>query len=213
MRSFVEKLAADAVFLEAASLQAGLAAIEDNLDVDLVLLDLSLPDADGVAGLKRLREAFPDVPVAVITGTLDSALMLQTLRMGAVGFVPKSALAQRLVAALRLMMSGGRYIPEELLGGYLGAPLIEECVTAAVLPAVDEEPRADADVLPSAVYLSPRQQEIASLLVAGLSNKEICRKLDISLGTVKHHLAGIFRAVGAATRAKAVHALARLIKD
>lgn len=160
-------------------------AIASAGEFDLVMLDLGMPGCSGVEAVARFRERFPALPVVVVSGASDPTVINAALDLGAMGFIPKSAPGEVLLQAVRLVISGAIYVPVEALN----AP-----------PA---PPRA-------ALKLSPRQHEVLSLLLKGLSNKLIARKLDISENTTKIHVSAVLDALGVATRTQAVIAASRL---
>jgi DNA-binding NarL/FixJ family response regulator len=182
--------------LEAATFAAALAEIGRHADIELVLLDLRLPDVAGFDALARLQREHPDLPVVVMSGEDEAGLVREALQRGALGYVPKSSRPEVILHALRLVLSGGTYVPREIMGGD------------------DARPR-DAPASPkpagfASLGLTPRQAEVLPLLLAGKSNKQICRDLGLAEGTVKSHIAAIFKALGVTTRVQAVLAVSRL---
>ena len=171
--------------LEAADAGAGLALARAHTDLDVVLLDLMLPDGKGgtsaVESFVRLR---PDLPVIVLSAIEDPALVRGALAAGALGYIPKSADTQTLLAALRFVMGGNLYVPP--------AMLVDGGVAA-----------------PKTHGLSERQVEVLRLLAAGLPNKAIGRQLGVSEKTVKAHVSAIFRGLNVANRVQAVAAARR----
>src|SRR5438477_2027863 len=165
------------------------AALSRHPDIDLALLDLALPGQDGFELLAELRSEWPDIPVLVLSATHDRATIESALDMGAMGFIPKTANAQLLLAALRLVLAGGVYVPSD------------SC-------SFDElRPRPVAK--PSELGLTVRQADVLKLLVQGKPNKLICRDLRLSEGTVKVHVSAILRALNVHTRTQVVIELAR----
>ncbi len=179
------------IVLEAGDSAEGLALASEHQDLDLVFLDLALPGMGGMAAIVEFGRKRPDVPVIVLTASDDPQKVRQAFELGALGYVPKSASAQTLLAALRLVLSGSAFVPDLLLrdgpssraaGGGSGG---------------------------SRARLTARQAEILDCLRQGLSNKEIGLRLGLSEKTVKAHVTGVLRALGAANRAEAVR-LARI---
>jgi DNA-binding NarL/FixJ family response regulator len=164
---------------------------------DLVMLDLGLPGYSGVEALERFRERFPSLPVVVVSGASDSASINAALDLGAMGFIPKTSPRDVLLNAIRLIASGGIYVPVEALKQRAVEP-------AAGAPA-GTAPRSELDL-----GLSPRQREVLSLLLKGLPNKLIARKLDISENTTKIHVSAVLHTLGVATRTQALIAASRL---
>jgi DNA-binding NarL/FixJ family response regulator len=179
--------------LEAATFAAALGEIARHPGIELVLLDLRLPDVLGFDALAELRRRHPDVPVVIMSGEDDAAQVREALERGALGYIPKSSTPRVIVNALRLVLSGGTYVPPEIMGvggaGARGVP---------------------APGAARAIGLTPRQRDVLALLVAGKSNKQICRELDLAEGTVKGHIAAIFRALEVTTRVQAVVAAGKL---
>jgi len=180
---------------DAASLRI---ALEHHRDLDLALVDLTMPGMEGVASIAAVRNDFPTIPLIVVSG-VDTGLHVQAiLRTGAAGYIPKSALPQVMLQAIRLVLAGGQYVPPELMR-LLDVDAAPERGTAT--PAAVLSSAADAGRLK---LLSPRQKEVFALLAQGLSNKLIARQLDISEGTVKSHVATIFDVLDVHNRVSAV---------
>jgi DNA-binding NarL/FixJ family response regulator len=180
--------------LEAADFESALGLAQQHPDLDLVLLDLNLPGITGFAALERLQERFPAVPVVVVSGEDDPALVRGALDHGALGFIPKSSSSAVILGAIRLVLAGGTYLPREIMAAPGPAPA----------------PRAPGRDGLHGLGLTPRQADVLRLLLAGKSNKLICRELDLAEGTVKNHLAAIFRALKVSTRMEAVVAAGKL---
>lgn len=165
--------------------------------VDLVLFDLTMPNAEGLDGLQRLRQAFPTTPVMVCSALDDPALVRESFRLGVSGYLPKSSGASVTRHALQLVRGGGVYVPSEALAE-----------AAPAVPAGDTaEPAADSHGIDA---LTPRQQAVLVLLEQGLSNKAIARELDIGEITVKAHVSAILRKLEVENRVQAVVAAQRL---
>jgi DNA-binding NarL/FixJ family response regulator len=153
---------------------------------DLIVSDLTMPGASPLDGIARLRAAASATPVLVVTGNEDDALLLDLFDLGIAGFVPKTARAEAIEAAIRVVLAGERYLPArllELVGRRAGSPAMPAAPTAR---------------------LTGRQAEILERMAAGESNKTIARALDLSPSTVKTHAAAAFAALGAANRTEAV---------
>ena len=165
-------------------------------DVDLVLLDLRMPDVSGFAALADIEDRHPDVPVVIMTGEEDPELVREAFEHGALGFIPKSSPPPVILAALRLVLSGGTYVPPHVMAGARTAPPVR-------IPAPDP-------ALAHTLGLTPRQTDVLTLLLAGKSNKVISRELALAEGTVKNHVAAVLKALNVDTRVQAVIAAARL---
>ena len=196
MRPLVEKLADGAAVsvFEAASFEQAVALADTHPDLDLALLDLRLPDVVGFAALCDLQERHPGLPIVVVSGEDDPALMREAIEHGALGFIPKSSNPDVILGALRLVLAGGTYLPRQIMAA----------------PAKPRAPAAPAPAVPQGLDLTPRQLDVLRLVIAGKPNKVICRELDLAEGTVKSHIAAAFRALGVSSRVQAVLAASRL---
>jgi len=166
------------------------AALSREPDTDLILLDLALPDSDGFELLGDLRREWPGMPVLVLSATHDRSTVEHALDLGAMGFIPKTANTRVLLEALRLVLSGGVYLPSE--SGRANGGIRPRAVTR-----------------PDQLGLTLRQADVLKLLVQGKPNKLICRDLRLSEGTVKVHVSAILRALNVRTRTQVVIELAR----
>ena len=198
MRGVIAELQPDAVVIEAATCVGGMSLMQQHADVDLVMLDLGLPDRNGFEALEELRVRYPATSVVMLSGSNDRDSVAAALAKGALGFIPKSASRDVLVNALRLILAGGIYIPPEIL-------IDSQPVSAPASPA---ERRSPADL-----GLTPRQVEVLALMMQGKSNKLICRTLDLAEPTVKNHVSAILKALGAVNRTEAALAAAKLNWD
>jgi DNA-binding NarL/FixJ family response regulator len=173
----------------------------DHQDADLMLLDLGLPGATGTSLLEKLTTLHPDLKILVLSGVQDQRSVMRVLQLGAAGFVPKSMATENLVSAIRFVLSGGVYIPADLL---------EDATRGAQMLGLPERGR---DMLgrPSGgrVQLTERQEQVLQLLARGAPIKIVCRELNLSEGTVKTHVTAIYRAFGASNRTEALLAARR----
>jgi len=179
-----------ATVLEAGDCEAAYQLIEQHSDLDLVLLDLRLPGTGGMAMLEKLRADHPTLPIVVVSALEDPGTVRSALARGAMGFIPKSSSNEVMLNALRLVLSGGRYLPPEILSGDGSA--------AAPPSSIDQ------------VHLTDRQREVLALMVQGKSNKHICRELGLAEATVKIHVTAILRALRVTSRAQAIVAVNQL---
>jgi DNA-binding NarL/FixJ family response regulator len=164
---------------------------------DLCLLDLALPDCRGLEALSRMRGSLPALPVVVVSGSDDAASVLEALDLGAMGYIPKTSPRDVLLNAVRLVASGGIYVPVQALRARMAASSPPPNSTPSGAKAAD-------------LGLSTRQWEVLGLLLKGLSNKLIARKLDISENTTKIHVSAVLRTLGVSTRTQALIAANRL---
>ncbi|MDH5354170.1 MAG: response regulator transcription factor [Gammaproteobacteria bacterium] len=175
---------------DAGNYEEGKSCIDENPDLDLILLDLGLPEMTDIEIFKAIRADLPATPIVVLSGNDDRAKVQEMLNLGARGYIPKSTNAELLINSLRLILAGGFYIPREALPSQDTAT--EELVT-------DQSYLADAP-------LTPRQQDVLQRLVHGDSNKAISAKLNMSVSTVRVHIAAILKELDVSNRTQAVHA-------
>lgn len=154
--------------------------------LDIVLLDMRMPQMDGISVLKKLKEAHPDLPVAMLTTSSDESDLVGALRNGAQGYLLKDMEPDDLVVALRDIIAGKTVVAPDL------APVL-----ASAVQGDNHEKEEQED--PFAV-LTPREFEILTLLAEGQSNKVIARNLGISDGTVKLHVKAILRKLNISSR-------------
>lgn len=189
---------ADTQLLEADSLAAAMAHIEAHDTLDLLLLDLSLPDADGLEGLKTLRSAFPWLPVAIVSAHQERQLVLDAITQGAVGYIPKSTPGEQLLSALEQILQGQLYLPADIMRRPPAqrAPAAASVSSSTALQDVERPGR-----LPR---LTDKQLDVLSCMSQGMSNKQIARELTIAETTVKTHVSAILRKLGASSRVHAI---------
>ena len=159
----------------------------------LLLLDLDLPGLQGPDGIGRLLDANPASLVMVLADTDDRGTILRCLGAGAQGYVLKSASPLQFLRALETVLAGGVFAPASLSG---------KPVTAPPRPAPQVQIARELD--PLLAQLTDRQRDVFRLLAEGCATKTIARRLDLAVGTVKVHLAAIYRALGAHSRLEAL---------
>jgi DNA-binding NarL/FixJ family response regulator len=196
MRQGLRQLLADEnpeyQFAEADGLDAVLEALAGS-GADLLLIDLGMPGMAGAESLRALREAHPRTRVAVITGSDDRATILECLGAGVHGYILKSSPVEEIQRAIATILAGGVYVAPSLAQvGSMPPPPPEVARSATSEPAT-ELPR-----------FTSRQVDVLKLLAEGRSTKDIARTLDLGPGTVKIHLAAIFRTLNAHNRTEAV---------
>jgi DNA-binding NarL/FixJ family response regulator len=201
LASVLKELKPDAVVLEASDCRQAMQLVEANPDLNLILLDLTLPDRDGYSVLAELRERHPDVAVVVLSALQDRANVVKVLDLGAQGYIPKSAHRDVMRSALQLVFAGGTYIPPEILSHQE-----QSSPQSGVKRPGSERPRAT----PAELGLTERQLEVLALMMQGKSNKAICRILDLAEPTVKNHVTAILRALKVTNRTEAVIAVNEL---
>ena len=244
LQQVIQRVGSGTTVLGVDSAAAARAALLKDSDFDLVLLDLSLGDADGFDVLVEFRAAYPAVPVVVVSASDRASDVIRAIDSGAMGFVPKRSSHGELHEALRMVMTGAMYVPPSMLGldfsravrmgnnaganmgdtvpGIMrggdegvfispdGSADADSTAGAAPLgPAARPEPHQKVPTLAD-VGLTPRQTEVLSLLLQGLPNKLIARQLNLSVETVKDHVAAVLRALGVSSRTQAVLAVSQM---
>jgi len=184
LRSVLSEVKGDATVLEASSCSQAMQVIAEHPDLDLILLDLNLPDRDGFSALTELGECYPAISVMVMSAQQDRASVVRALDLGAVGFIPKSGQQEVMVSAPQLVLAGSIYIPPEILArGQPSAQQSNEKQPAANRPSVS----------PADLGLTERQVDVLSLMMQGKSNKAICRVLNLTEPTVKNYVTAILK--------------------
>jgi DNA-binding NarL/FixJ family response regulator len=172
-------------------------AVAEHADsLDLALVDIAMPGTQGFQHVARLRAEAPALPVIVLSGSEDAELMRSLIELGVLGFIPKAYSPDVMLSAIRLVLAGGIYIPPLLLAN---AQAQGWQPSEAQAP-----PNATRSVDGLRSLLTERQIDVMRLLSQGKPNKLIARDLGISEGTVKIHLAAIFRALNVRNRVEAV---------
>lgn len=184
----------DIELVEADSCEQAL-ALRSGHEFDLVLLDLHLPGLKEMRALAAVREAFESSIVVVLSSEDGPQMIRQAIEHGASGFIPKSSTPSVFIAALRLIVAGGTYLPAHALGA-AGPKDTGQAEKEQLRPAIEG--------------LSDRQVEVLLRAVQGKPNKVIARELNLAEGTIKAHLSAAFRALGVQNRTEAVFAAARL---
>ncbi|WP_418124147.1 response regulator [Variovorax sp. 160MFSha2.1] len=193
-------------FVLAMSVDELLAGATD--DLDLALIDLNMPGADGQAHIDEIRQRHPAVPVIVLSGYEDPAIMRSALERGVLGFIPKAYSPDVMLSAVRLVLAGGVYVPPMMLTAVppgIVAGMAQQAGTEAIVRGTGGGGGGGTQTLEHLrSVLTERQVEVLQLLSQGKPNKLIGRSLGISEGTVKIHLAAIFRALNVRNRTEAV---------
>ena len=191
LRQAVEGAAPRAEIVECGDLGELSRELDANSDVDLVMLDLSMPGVRGFSGLMYLRAQHPGVPVVVVSANEDRGVMRRCIDFGASGFIPKTTAIDAMRTAIRAILDGGMWTPPDLV---LGGP-------------VDKD---TADIVRRLSSLTPQQVRVLMMLSEGLLNKQIAYELTVSEATVKAHVSAILQKLGVESRTQAVIAAAKI---
>lgn len=188
LRLILERLeGGQTAVLEADCGNVALGLVADDPDIDVVMLDISLPDRDGVEVLRVLSEQHPTLPVIMLTASENRKMMRRCFEAGASGYIPKASSADIMLNAVRLVAAGGNYVPPSL-----------------VLPVPGESPARAASVGKSALErLTERQAQVLEQLKHGDTNKQIAERLGLSEATVKVHISAILKTLGLRSRLEA----------
>ena len=207
LQNVIQGMGSDVNVVGVAGARAAREALGADGSFDLVLLDLRLGDADGFDVLVELRNGWPAIPVVVVSASDRSADVIRAIDLGAMGFVPKRASNETLTEALKVVMSGGIYVPPMTMGGVdAGASVAgRDSGGSHTWP-----PGMDTPTALASFKLTPRQTDVIGLLLRGQSNKLIARELDLSVETVKDHVAAVLRALGVNSRTQAVLAVSQM---
>jgi DNA-binding NarL/FixJ family response regulator len=208
LKAMIEGMQVGVQVTAVSSASSARAALQAEPDHDLVLLDLQLDETDGFQLLTELRRKYPVLSVVVISASDRSADVIRAIDLGAMGFLPKRMPTEALADALRLVMGGGIFVPTMSLD----RPTISETGLPPSAPAAGAGLGEPPSALPSLdeLGLTPRQAEVLNLLLQGKPNKEIARRLGLSVETVKDHVQAVLRALGVNSRTQAVLAVGQM---
>jgi len=188
LRYVLQQLAEGVEILEAADFHEAVQLASKHPELDLALLDLHMPGSTGPKSVGYFHQRYPHIPVVVISSEEDCGNIEKVLNGGAMGFVCKSANSETVLGALRRVLSGGVYVPPQILRH-----------------ALPESEHLDKRVSHTKDYgLTPRQIEVLGHLCAGMSNKEIASTIGLAEGTVKIHVAAVYQTLNVNSRVEAV---------
>ncbi len=173
---------------EAGSLDQVMALLSAQPDTDLILLDLAMPDVQGLSGLLQLRTQHPAIPVIIVSATDDAAVIRKCLDFGAAGFVPKSRPVEEIRDAIRAVSGGGVWTPTSF-------------------DMTQPSNSGNRELAARLSSLTPQQIKVLGMLGDGLLNKQIAYKLNVSEATVKAHVSAILQKLGVDSRTQAVIAI------
>ncbi len=197
MRYVLQQLADEVEILDTGNFTEAIQLVMANPDIDLALLDLNMPDSNGVPSLQLFHQRFPDIPLVVVSGSDHRDDIEGVMELGAMGFISKMSSSKTMLAALRMVLDGGVYVPPQLL-------------QQAVAKLDAGQSAGDKRSQRASKYgLTPRQLEVLQLIGAGKSNKDISRELNLAEGTVKIHVAAIYQTLHVNSRVDAVETARR----
>jgi DNA-binding NarL/FixJ family response regulator len=187
MKFLLQELSDSVEILEAEDCESAIISARET-QFKLVLMDLKMPGSSGVEALVEFRHACPESPVVVLSGEGTPSIVRDAIQNGAMGFLAKSSNHEIMIHALKLVLSGGIYLPASVL--------------ALSDPIVEAQPKIES--------LTERQLEVLRNLIEGKTNKVIARNMDVSEHTIKAHLSTVFSVLGAKSRTEAVYKAAKL---
>jgi len=186
LKLVLDSLNTDIKIFEAGSHDSAKDILDTHPDLDLILLDLCLPGTIHLDALSAIRQQTPDSLIVVLSGVEDPHMVQQVLQHGACGYIPKSSPVKIIQHALQLVISGGTYIPPQILQN---SDIELDCSFK------DSNPNH---------RLTPRQNEVLRELAKGKSNKAIASALNLTESTVRAHVAAILKSFNASNRTQAV---------
>ncbi len=190
LRSSVTALVGNVDIMEAGSFEE-LAPTFTNGTVDLVLLDLTMPGVQGFSGLLYLRALHPATPVIVVSGNEDRTIIRRCIELGASGYIPKSLDGAAMGVAIRTVLDGGNWTPDD--------------VDLSAAPDAET-----SDMVRRLASLTPQQVRVLMMLSTGLLNKQIAYELSVSEATVKAHVSAILQKLDVDSRTQAVIAASKI---
>lgn len=197
MRYVLQQLPEEIEIMEAGDFADGLKLATQHPELDLALLDLNMPGSEGAISIRYFHQRYPHIPV-VVSGEEGRSHMEKVMNYGAMGFISKSSTAAVMLGALNLVLSGGVYVPPQMLRQYGELP-------------EEESPVADRRSLNTNEYgLTQRQMQVLAYLAKGLSNKQIAEAINLAEGTVKIHVAAVYQAMRVNNRMEAVRMAEKL---
>ena len=176
--------------------------IKKQKDFNLILTDLAMPGAQWLEALHKIHETLPDVPIIILSAVFDREIVQKTIDIGAAGYIPKTSSNAVILSAVNLVLSGGVYIPVELLKDTAE----DEFDMLKQVEKVSE----NQDIKDKVKVLSQRQVEVLKLIAKGQSNKQIAYELGLTEGTIKLHVTAILKLLNVYNRTGAVVAATHL---
>ena len=191
LRQAIASIMPKARVIEANGMEDLNVALGHERDVDLILLDLTMPGVQGFSGLMSLRAQHPELPVVIVSATEEATVIRRAMEFGAAGFIPKS-------------------IDIDSIGGAIGAVLAGDTWTPPDVDLTAAEDKETADLVHRLGTLTPQQVRVLTMLSEGLLNKQIAYELSVSEATVKAHVSAILDKLGVDSRTQAVIAAAKI---
>ncbi len=200
LTEYIHRVEPEAEVLVASDLQGVITYIEANEIPDLILLDFFMPGMKGLKGLEELKSTYPDIDVVLMSGMVEPEVVEEAIEKGIIGYFPKTMSGKAFIKAIQIVLTGEKFFsldPEarQLMPSYYADTNIQ-----SQLPKDDE---GTAENKKNIERLSARESEVLSYLLKGSSNKEIANILELQEVTIKLHVRGVCRKLGAKNRTQA----------
>lgn len=176
----------DTKFLEAESLPTLMEVLEQNQQISLLLLDLSMPGGECFNGLITVKEKYPKLPVAVVSASDSVDIVAQVMSLGAQGFIPKSTPTLEMAKAIKQISQGHQWVPQSMAEG------------------LEQADKQLVEIIYRFRELTPKQIRVLGYLRNGLMNKQIAHEMNVTEATIKAHISAILRKLEIRTRTQAV---------
>lgn len=194
LHAVLKQLKREAVIFEASNSRQAMHIVEEHPDISLILLDINLPDRDGFSVLRELRDRYATIAIIILSSSDDQDTVKRAFKLGALGFIPKTTEREVMLNAIKLVFSGGTYVPSEILEETTSPRLANKLVKRDLLKGLG---------------LTDRQIEVLALLMKGNSNKVIAKTLNMAVPTVKNHITVVLKALNVTSRTEAVMKLGK----
>ena len=191
IKETLRSIDADVEILEAGDFEAARKIVADTPEIDLILLDLTMPGTSGLSGLVTLRALQPAVPVVIVSASDDIATIRRAIELGASGYVMKSSSIEDIRSAIHSVLSGGIVSPANISLGSETDPDI-------------------LDLIQRIRTLTPQQARVLGMLAEGLLNKQIAYELGVSEATIKAHVSAVLQKLNVDNRTQAVIRLGKI---
>lgn len=203
---YIERADPGSIIMLARDMQEVMELMEGAPDLDLVLLDLKMPGMNGLQGLAKLRDCWPGTRVALMSGVAEKQDVEQAMKLGAVAYFPKTMSGKAMMNGIGKVLEGEIFIPIDhntgsIMPSYYGASPAAHSSRSSQDAGVRDAGQDSIAGMP--VPLTPREREVLAYLIRGETNKDIARALDLQTVTVKLHIRGICRKLGAKNRTQA----------
>ena len=194
LRQVLSSLPEEAEILEVGDFDAAKKLVVERDDIDLLLLDLTMPGGTGLAGLVTLKALQPALPIIIVSATDDTTTIRHAVELGASGFISKSASMETIGEAVNAVIAGDIWTPSDIDLDQAHDPEIEALINKIRT-------------------LTPQQTRVLTMLAEGLLNKQIAYELNVSEATVKAHVSAVLQKLGVDSRTQAVILLSRIGND